>query len=186
MRQPGSSRRSQQQQQEYGYLPKSSASGRSSGGSVTPNPDIVINGRDSSGDSVGSGGMKMPHSYDSATTPSRLGAASNPNRAEMPDTGRRKSYDQVSHTCTCTCACTMEPRTCTWGYIFVCSRSKKFLYELKYTRVFYVWACRTVCIHACICTLPILNLIHFMCSKHLHVHVHVQVQVHACNIECMA
>ena len=84
-------------QQEYGYLPKSSAGGRSGGGSVTPNPDIIINGRDSSGDSVGSGAMKLPHGYDSSTTPtSRLGAASNPNRAEMPDTGRRKSYDQVS------------------------------------------------------------------------------------------
>lgn len=84
-------------QQEYGYLPKSSAGGRSTGGSVTPNPDIIINGRDSSGDSVGSGAMKLPHGYDSSSTPtSRLGAASNPNRAEMPDTGRRKSYDQVS------------------------------------------------------------------------------------------
>ena len=95
MRQSNSSRRTQQQPGEYGYLPKSAASGRSQGGSVTPNPDIVINGRDSSGDSVGSGGMKAPHGFDSTPT-SRLGAASNPNRAEMPDTGRRKSYDQVS------------------------------------------------------------------------------------------
>ena len=101
------SRRGQQQQQEYGYLPKSAAGGRGTGGTVTPNPDIVINGRDSSADSVGSGGIKLPHGYESSTTPtSRIGAASNPNRAEMPETGRRKSYDQVSslhniiHTCT--------------------------------------------------------------------------------------
>ena len=95
MRQPNSRRT--QQPQEYGYMPKSAASGRGTGGSVTPNPDIIINGRDSSGESVGSGGIKLPHGYESNTTPtSRIGAASNPNRAEMPDTGRRKSYDQVS------------------------------------------------------------------------------------------
>ena len=98
MRQPNSRRaQQQQQQQEYGYLPKSAAGGRGTGSSVTPNPDIIINGRDSSADSVGSGGMKLPHGFESNTTPtSRVGAASNPNRAEMPDTGRRKSYDQVS------------------------------------------------------------------------------------------
>ena len=94
MRQSNSGRRGQQ---EYGYLPKSSTGGRNTGGSITPNPDIIINGRDSSVDSVGSGGIKLPHGFESSSTPtSRLGAASNPNRAEMPDTGRRKSYDQVS------------------------------------------------------------------------------------------
>ena len=94
MRQPNSRRAQQQQQQEYGHLPKSAAGGR---GTVTPNPDIIINGRDSSADSVDSGGIKLPRGYESNTTPtSRIGAASNPNRAEMPETGRRKSYDQVS------------------------------------------------------------------------------------------
>ena len=46
-------------------------------------------------DSVGSNqrGRQSPHGLDGDN---RLGQASNPNRAEMPSTGRRKSYDPVS------------------------------------------------------------------------------------------
>ena len=64
---------------------------------MQPEPDIVINGRgnDSSVDSVGSNqhGRQSPHGLDGDN---RLGQACNPNRAEMPSTGMKKSYDPVS------------------------------------------------------------------------------------------
>ena len=106
MRQNSSNRR----YGEYGYLPKTSVaatrSGGGGGGAGTPNPEVVVNGRgNESSDSVGSSGQRGGHSahgLESNTSSSRLGTASNPNRAEMPDTGRRKSYDPVSESvCVC-------------------------------------------------------------------------------------
>lgn len=96
MRQTSSNRR----YGEYGYLPKTAVGATRSGGgsSGAPNPDIVINGRgNESSDSVGSSGQRT--GLESNTSSSRLGNAANPNRAEMPDTGRRKSYDPVSMVC---------------------------------------------------------------------------------------
>lgn len=101
MRQPSS-----QRHREHGYLPKSSGGGgtrgASSGGSHSQQepPEIVTNGRgnDSSGDSVGSSGHRgrqSPHGLELETKASRLGQASNPNRAEMPS-ARRPTFDAVS------------------------------------------------------------------------------------------
>lgn len=98
MRQPNS-----QRHRDHGYLPKSSGSRAGEGTSHAQHePDITINGRanDSSGDSVGSSGHRgrqSPHGLELETKASRLGQASNPNRAEMPSTGgnRRPSYDPV-------------------------------------------------------------------------------------------
>ncbi len=74
------------------------------GGSNQQEPEVVINvnGRtnDSSGDSVGSSGHRgrlSPHGLELETKASRLGQAANPNRAEMPNTGRRtSSFEPVS------------------------------------------------------------------------------------------
>ena len=46
--------------------------------------------------SAGPKGRLSPHGLEMETKASRLGQASNPNRAEMPSTGRRTSYDPVS------------------------------------------------------------------------------------------
>lgn len=97
MRQPNS-----QRHREHGFLPKSGGSGARGGShSQQDPPEIVTNGRsnDSSGDSVGSSGHRgrqSPHGLEMETKASRLGQAANPNRAEMPSTGRRTSYDPVS------------------------------------------------------------------------------------------
>lgn len=102
MRQPNS-----QRHREHGYPPKATTPGSrgggvisGGGGSVTqPDAEVVINGRgnDSSVDSVGSSGHRGRQSPQGLETENRLGQAANPNRAEMPNTGRRKSYDPVSH-----------------------------------------------------------------------------------------
>ena len=89
MRQPGSSRRTYAEQ---GYHGKPGGGGR--------NPDIVVNGRSQdSSDSMGSGGQRgtqSPHGLDDLS-PTKMGAASNPNRADIPATNKRKgSYDPVS------------------------------------------------------------------------------------------
>lgn len=96
MRQPSSTGR----RYDYGYLPKTAGSGsRGSGASsATPNavnPEIVVNGHgnDSSIDSVGSA---IHHRSGVQSENTRLGNAANPNRSDMPDTGRRKSFDPVS------------------------------------------------------------------------------------------
>ncbi len=99
MRQPNSQRHSRDR--EHGYLPKSGGSSARGGGSHSqqdPPELIVTNGRgnDSSGDSVGSSGHRgrqSPHGLEMETKASRLGQAANPNRAEMPGSGRRTSYD---------------------------------------------------------------------------------------------
>ena len=107
MRQPNSQR---DRHREHGYLPKSSGGGGGGGGGGSSSrgshsqqepPEIVTNGRgnDSSGDSVGSSGHRgrqSPHGLEMETKASRLGQAANPNRAEMPTTGRRTSFDPVS------------------------------------------------------------------------------------------
>lgn len=100
MRQPSSTGR---RYNEYGYLPKTAGSATRGGGasSTVPNavnPDIVVNGHgnDSSVDSMGSGNR---HRSSAQTENSRLGNAANPNRSDMPDTGRRKSFDPVSVNC---------------------------------------------------------------------------------------
>lgn len=89
MRQPGSSRRTYAEQ---GYHGKPGGGGR--------NPDIVVNGRSQdSSDSMGSGGQRgtqSPHGLDDLS-PTKMGAASNPNRADIPATNKRKgSYDPTA------------------------------------------------------------------------------------------
>ena len=90
---------SSQRHREHGYLPKTSSGSRGSSSHSQDPSDVVVNGRgnDSSGDSVGSRGRRSPHGLEVETKTSRLGQASNPNRAEMPSTSRRPSYDPVSY-----------------------------------------------------------------------------------------
>ena len=123
MRQPSSTGR---RYNDYGYLPKTAGSATRGGGasSTVPNavnPSVVVNGHGNDGsiDSMGSGNRHRS-GVQSQTESERLGNAANPNRSDMPDTGRRKSFDPVSVIrssivlyISCTCICIYTSCTCT-------------------------------------------------------------------------
>ena len=106
MRQPGSRHN---REREHSHTSKSgsrgtsSSSGSGGGGSTSQQepPDVIVNGRaNDSSDSTGSTGHRgrqSPHGLELENKGAHLGQASNPNRAEMPNTGRRKSYEAVSY-----------------------------------------------------------------------------------------
>ena len=148
MRQPSSTGR---RYNDYGYLPKTAGSATRGGGasSTVPNavnPSVVVNGHGNDGsiDSMGSGNRHRS-GVQSQTESERLGNAANPNRSDMPDTGRRKSFDPVSvirssivlyisYTCiciytSCTCTCIF---TYARMYISNCLNFLSYVYTCIY------------------------------------------------------
>ena len=83
MRQPSNTRR----YADYSHAPRSSGGQR--------NPDIVVSGRTNDSDSVGQREV-VTQVLENNSTGKLGGVAANPNRADIPSTKRKGSYDAVS------------------------------------------------------------------------------------------
>lgn len=101
MRHPGSSTR---RYAEYGHMPQSNSSGRGGTTISKGTPDVVIHNSDHGQENherdmhfpAGVNNMRSPPAVDRTSSGSKLSNAANPNRADIPASRRKGSYDPVS------------------------------------------------------------------------------------------
>ena len=101
MRHPGSSSR---RYADYAHMPQSNSSARGTNSSSKGTPDVVIHNSDHGQEnherdshfSAGVNHLRSPPAVDRTSSGSKLSNAANPNRADIPASRRKASYDPVS------------------------------------------------------------------------------------------
>ena len=102
MRHPGSSTR---RYGDYGHMPQNNSSTRGGGNSSSKGaPEVIVHNSDHTQEnherdshfSQGVNHLRSPPAVDRTSSGSKLSSAANPNRADIPPSRRKASYDPVS------------------------------------------------------------------------------------------